>query len=181
MSDIDLLPCPFCGGTPVRCENTTHAMMYWVLCGACHASPGDRKSPLEAAAAWNSRAAWAAVAHIGEPVAWVYDGPNGEHYVREHRDIAPQQLVKGGWKETPLCASPFLVRSDGATTDSFAGMRGPFSAFQSTIDPGRWYVGNGQTAYFATEIGSSGERQARIVADLLNAALVQLGTGARAQ
>ena len=40
-----------------------------------------------------------------EPVAWLYDGPDSEHYVREHRDLSYNWLVKNGWTETPLYAS----------------------------------------------------------------------------
>jgi Lar family restriction alleviation protein len=109
MSDIDLLPCPFCGGAPLRCSNTTHFPMHWVLCSVCNASPGDRRSPVEAAVAWNRRAASAAVAKgSGDPAAWMYDGPDGQHYIREHRDLAPQQLVREGWAEVPLYADPDL-------------------------------------------------------------------------
>ncbi len=56
-----------------------------------------------------------------------------------------------------------------------AGMQPPFTAFQSEIEPGRWYVGNESVAYFATEIGASGQRQAEFVAGLLNAAVNQRG------
>lgn len=118
MSDIDLLPCPFCGGAPQRCSNS-HVPMHWVLCGTCHASPGDRRSPLEAAVAWNSRSAWAAATNSGNPVAWIYDGPNGERYIREHRDVAPQQLVKAGWTETPL----YVAIPTGAIGDILAERR----------------------------------------------------------
>ena len=44
----------------------------------------------------------------------------------------------------------------------------PWYAFRSTIEPDRWYVGRGKVAILATEIGASGEREARLVADLYN-------------
>lgn len=41
-----------------------------------------------------------------EPVAWMYDFPAGDHYIREHRDIAHRQLIAEGWTETPLYPAP---------------------------------------------------------------------------
>lgn len=40
------------------------------------------------------------------PVAWLYDGPEGERHIREHRDIGHAALVRVGWTETPLHAHP---------------------------------------------------------------------------
>lgn len=45
----------------------------------------------------------------------------------------------------------------------------PWDAFQSTIQPDRWYVSDGQTGLFATEIGATGENEARLVAEAINA------------
>lgn len=60
MEQVELKPCPFCGGEAQACENTFIAPkgsegMHWVLCGACHAGPGDRSTPAAAIAAWNAR------------------------------------------------------------------------------------------------------------------------------
>ncbi|MDE2434761.1 MAG: hypothetical protein KGM49_00740 [Sphingomonadales bacterium] len=38
------------------------------------------------------------------PLAWMYDGPDGQHYIHEHRDAAHHQLLGWGWEETPLYA-----------------------------------------------------------------------------
>lgn len=58
-----------------------------------------------------------------------------------------------------------------------------YTAFQSTIEPDRWYVATDRVALFATEIGASGEREARLIADLLNrhAALCVIETSAKAK
>ena len=40
------------------------------------------------------------------PVAWMYEGPMGEHYLHEHRDCAPKQLASMGWIEVPLYTHP---------------------------------------------------------------------------
>jgi hypothetical protein len=50
-----------------------------------------------------------------------------------------------------------------------------YSAFQSTIEPARWYVADKQTnvAVLATEIGASGQSLVERVADLLNVHGVQ--------
>lgn len=37
-----------------------------------------------------------------EPKAWLYEGPDGEDYVRTHRDVSHGWMTKNGWKETPL-------------------------------------------------------------------------------
>ena len=39
--------------------------------------------------------------------------------------------------------------------------------FQSEVEPGRWYVSDGHTGRFATEIGATSERDAELVALLL--------------
>lgn len=44
-----------------------------------------------------------------------------------------------------------------------------WDAFQSTIEPDRWYVSDGRAAIFATEIGASGQAEAELVAATLNA------------
>jgi hypothetical protein len=109
---IDLLPCPFCGGAPLRCSNVAYFPMHWVLCRVCHASPGDRGSPLEAAAAWNSRAAWAAAVapdkgracRQREAVAWLYE----KRCVQSLQFNRQEWLTSSarGWTETPLYADP---------------------------------------------------------------------------
>lgn len=65
MSAISLLRCPFCEGEPRLCSNSAHGM-HWVLCMACHASPGDRPSQLEAVEAWNTRTGHAADSALGD-------------------------------------------------------------------------------------------------------------------
>lgn len=40
-----------------------------------------------------------------EAIAWLYEGPNGEYHVRQHRDVSCHWLNKNGWKETPLGAA----------------------------------------------------------------------------
>lgn len=51
--------------------------------------------------------------------------------------------------------------ADGKTWHSEA------SCFESALEPGRWYVDGHGTGRFATEIGASGERDAKLVATLL--------------
>lgn len=52
---------------------------------------------------------------------------------------------------------------------SAAATPGKHHAFQSTLEPDRWYVSNGSTAILATEIGASGHDQAALTALLFNA------------
>jgi hypothetical protein len=44
-----------------------------------------------------------------------------------------------------------------------------WDAFQSTIEPDRWYVSNGRAAVLATERGVSGQAEAELVAAMFNA------------
>jgi hypothetical protein len=48
-----------------------------------------------------------------QPAAWIYDGPDGQHYVKEHRDVAHQQLIGWGWTETPLYTHPLSEQTLG--------------------------------------------------------------------
>ena len=36
------------------------------------------------------------------PVAWIYDGPDSEHWLCERRDVSYNWRIKNGWTETPL-------------------------------------------------------------------------------
>jgi hypothetical protein len=75
-----------------------------------------------------------------EPVAWMYDGPNGEHYIREHRDVSYRWLVQNNWTETPLYPHPAPVgemrEADEATVERVAQaiadaqFGGPFNGFE---------------------------------------------------
>lgn len=48
----------------------------------------------------------AAVHGAEEVVAWMYDGPVGEHFIMEHRDVSYNWLKRTGWTETPLYRTP---------------------------------------------------------------------------
>lgn len=81
--------------------------------------------------------------------------------------------LDGGAIRGVAAATKAILTEVEAPLQSIGGMVGPFSAFQSEIEPGRWYVGNGLVAYFATEIGASGGQQAHFVAALLNECLAE--------
>ena len=58
MSNIDLLPCPFCGGEAIECNNSSLsiAIRHWVMCRACHAcSNGEFETLAGAISSWNTR------------------------------------------------------------------------------------------------------------------------------
>lgn len=52
----ELKPCPFCSSEAIRCSSEFFPSMYWVLCRACHACPGERPTMAEAEALWDTRA-----------------------------------------------------------------------------------------------------------------------------
>lgn len=56
-AEVELLPCPFCGGEGVKCFHVDGPVRtrHWVLCRDCHACPGDKLSEAAASTAWNTR------------------------------------------------------------------------------------------------------------------------------
>ena len=58
MAEVNLLPCPFCGGEPFMVdEEIDDRVHYIVKCGTCHCTSGVMQMSRPAAAeAWNRRA-----------------------------------------------------------------------------------------------------------------------------
>lgn len=84
-SKIDLLPCPFCGRKP---KSIVNIQMYAIGCSfsKCHVYPCVvKKTPEEAAKAWNTRASgWIPCSErlpeVGKPVL-IYESYNEEKVV----------------------------------------------------------------------------------------------------
>lgn len=84
-SKIDLLPCPFCGRKP---KSIVNIQMYAIGCSfsKCHVYPCVvKKTPEEAAKAWNTRASgWIPrserLPEVGKPVL-IYESYNEEKVV----------------------------------------------------------------------------------------------------
>lgn len=57
-TEIELLPCPFCGGDGSFCETS----VWWVRCNNCDSESGGGYTKAEAVAAWNRRAPPASIA-----------------------------------------------------------------------------------------------------------------------
>lgn len=65
MSEIELLPCPFCGGEPDDCPQNSERphpkrkgeWCVYIWCDHCDARGSEKREPAEAIAAWNARAA----------------------------------------------------------------------------------------------------------------------------
>ena len=57
-NQIELLPCPFCGGEAILTSRETNyfATRFFVICDNCHASSKWCQNKEEAAEAWNRRA-----------------------------------------------------------------------------------------------------------------------------
>jgi Lar family restriction alleviation protein len=57
MTEDVLLPCPFCGGSPVFRSEMLLGKEYWrVKCPYCFAGTHNENTPEEAAEEWNRRA-----------------------------------------------------------------------------------------------------------------------------
>lgn len=124
-SEVTLLPCPFCGGEAQACGNTFIAPngsegMHWVLCGACHAGPGDRSTPAAAIAAWNTRSQ-----------------PSDDELLREARDdfsmcISEIARARGRLEALSTCNEDRRIASAlGATLDH---LRRRWFASETRID-----------------------------------------------
>lgn len=113
----ELLPCPWCGSGEHLSFQQVGSLTadmpdrpYRVIC--THIDHDTVTGPtaygeIAAAVAWNTRAVVAEAK--GEPVAWLYCIPDGERWVREHRDInfSPDGwMAQAGWTETPLYTHP---------------------------------------------------------------------------
>lgn len=56
MLNINLKPCPFCGGKATLCKPyITMTPVYWVKCEACECESSTFKTKEEAEKAWNRR------------------------------------------------------------------------------------------------------------------------------
>jgi len=125
-----LLPCPFCGDHAkiehsYREDDNRYPRDFWhvrVKCQGCGielpdwTSYGNQEQKVanfhvkeaaerDAASLWNTRSSSTAGSVGAEAIAWLYEGPDGEHYIRGHRNNVPHWLAKNGWKETPLVAA----------------------------------------------------------------------------
>ena len=55
MSDIELKPCPFCGGSKhIRIEEPTRSSAAWVVCEGCWAEGPVGQTKERAAERWNA-------------------------------------------------------------------------------------------------------------------------------
>ena len=57
-NQIELLPCPFCGGEAILTSRETNyfATRYFVMCEQCHAESKNCQHKEDAVYAWNKRA-----------------------------------------------------------------------------------------------------------------------------
>jgi Lar family restriction alleviation protein len=73
MSDIELLPCPFCGGAPEQEPENGGLGSFWIICDnvgiGCGCEGPYKHSPDDAVAAWNRREAPDRAARIQERYA----------------------------------------------------------------------------------------------------------------
>ena len=95
--DIELLPCPFCGGKATF-DNDDNGWN-WIVCSACDASTNARVSAMEdcrplLAEAWNRRVPMGVVAYANRD-----DLDN----MLDDRTAAVAG-VRDGWRNTPLYA-----------------------------------------------------------------------------
>ena len=100
---VELLGCPFCGGEALKCKGQFNNMR-WVLCRACHASPGDYPTEAEAVAAWNRRSLTGEV----EPVAC----PDREAVIACIRDAADRAFEAGRQGDIHFRFGDIIARAD---------------------------------------------------------------------
>lgn len=132
---VDMLPCPFCGGTPiVDGEDSTWAKLCRVRCGACNANRMSyTETRAEAIARWNRRAALPSVG-VGEYERGFRDARFRYDPVLQYAEPLPsadcsRSVIRGAFTAGPCIHPPIaapLPRADGPSREEVEAAIGEY-------------------------------------------------------